>query len=114
MRWKVHRQVRVPVGVLYHISFGLDFVWGVVDMVPETNFPDIRNRCAIHSNNGSCMIIPREGDMIRLYIQLCDKDALDPTTGRVDRSKMGPEKLIEVSFSTIIKCRKANRTLLGG
>lgn len=77
-------------------------------MVPETNFPDIRNRCAIHSNNGSCMIIPREGDMIRLYVQLADKDALDPTTGRVDKNKMGPEKLIEVglsgSHSTFYSC----------
>jgi phenol 2-monooxygenase len=77
---------------------GLDFIWGVVDMIPETNFPDIRARCAIHSNNGSCMIIPREGDMVRLYIQLSDVDALDPSTGRVDRNKMGPEKLIDVCF----------------
>jgi phenol 2-monooxygenase (NADPH) len=44
------------------------------------------------------MIIPREGDMVRLYIQLKGDDALDAETGRVDRSKMGPEKLIEVRF----------------
>lgn len=67
-------------------------------MVPETDFPDIRNRCAIHSHNGSCMIIPREGDLIRLYIQLSDKDVLDPSSGRVDRNKMGPEMLLEVIF----------------
>lgn len=36
-----------------------DYVWGVVDTIPETDFPDIRNRCAIHSRNGSCMVIPR-------------------------------------------------------
>lgn len=54
------------------------------------------------------MIIPREGDMIRLYIQLSEKDALDPSTGRVDRSKMGPEKIIEVSFGEFISrnCHK--------
>lgn len=71
-----------------------DYIWGVVDMVPETEFPDIRNRCAIHSPNGSCMIIPREGDTVRLYLQLADEDVI--TQGRVDKSKMGPEKLLEV------------------
>ena len=35
-------------------------------MVPDTDFPDIRCKCAIHSNNGSCMIVPREGDKVRL------------------------------------------------
>ena len=75
----------------------IDYIWGVVDMIPETDFPDIRCKTAVHSNNGSCMIIPREGDLIRLYIQLSDKDVLDPATRRVDKSKMGPEKLLEVA-----------------
>jgi phenol 2-monooxygenase (NADPH) len=42
------------------------------------------------------MIIPREGDLIRLYVQLSDKEVIDPKTGRVDREKMGPEKVFEV------------------
>ncbi|KZT07230.1 uncharacterized protein LAESUDRAFT_120001 [Laetiporus sulphureus 93-53] len=74
-----------------------DYIWGVVDMIPETDFPDIRNRCAIHSNNGSCMVIPREGDTVRLYIQLADTDAVDVQTGRVDKNKMGPQRLLEVA-----------------
>ena len=78
------------------MSHRKEYIWGVVDIVPETDFPDIRNRCAIHSHNGSCMIIPRERDLVRLYVQLTDKDALDPSTGRVDRNKIGPEKLLEV------------------
>jgi phenol 2-monooxygenase len=44
------------------------------------------------------MIIPREGDLIRLYIQLSDKDVLDPSTGRVDRNKTSPEMLLEVRY----------------
>jgi phenol 2-monooxygenase len=44
------------------------------------------------------MIIPREGDLIRLYIQLLDKDVLDPSTGRVDRNKTSPEMLLEVRY----------------
>ncbi|KAH7919888.1 hypothetical protein BV22DRAFT_840363 [Leucogyrophana mollusca] len=88
-------------------SFGItmdgeqtDYVWGVVDMVPDTNFPDIRNRTAIHSTNGSCMIIPREGDVVRLYVQLSDKDVIDPASGRIDKSRMSPEKLLEVARKT--------------
>ncbi|KAF8826089.1 hypothetical protein HHX47_DHR6000683 [Lentinula edodes] len=71
-----------------------EYVWGVVDLVPDTDFPDVRNKCAIHSNNGSCMIIPREDDKIRLYIQLDGKDVID-ATGRVDKSKAGPEMILD-------------------
>ena len=66
-------------------------------MVPNTDFPDIRCKCAVHSNNGSCMIIPREGDLVRLYIQLADRDVVDPATGRVDKNRFGPERLLEVA-----------------
>ncbi|KAI0923489.1 hypothetical protein AcV5_009018 [Taiwanofungus camphoratus] len=78
-----------------------DYIWGVLDLIPDTDFPDIRNRCAIHSHNGSCMIIPREGDKVRLYIQLADKDVVDASTGRVDKSKMGPQKMLEVARKTL-------------
>lgn len=52
-----------------------DHIWGVVDLVVDTNFPDIRRRCAIHSPAGSVMVIPREriatGDYLtRLYVQV--------------------------------------------
>ena len=67
-------------------------------MVPETNFPDIRKPCVVHSENGSSLIIPREGDLVRFYIQLTDTDVVDPLTGRVDKSKMTPQKLVSVSI----------------
>jgi phenol 2-monooxygenase (NADPH) len=70
-------------------------------MLPDTDFPDVRNRCAIHSNNGSIMIIPREGDLIRLYIQLADADVVDPETGRVDKDRMGPESLLQVAKKSL-------------
>ncbi|KAG7663943.1 uncharacterized protein J8A68_002504 [[Candida] subhashii] len=89
-----------------------DFVWGVLDMVPITNFPDIRNRCAIHSkDSGSVMVIPRENDLVRFYIQLKEVER-DPATinanrdfsatdkhtstkGRIDRSKITPESILK-------------------
>jgi len=77
----------------------LEYIWGVIDFTPDTDFPDIRNRTAIHSENGSCMTIPREGDRVRFYLQMSEKDVMDPTTGKLDSSKVTPEKLIEVCHS---------------
>ncbi|EDU48898.1 phenol 2-monooxygenase [Pyrenophora tritici-repentis Pt-1C-BFP] len=48
-----------------------DTVWGVMDIYPLTNFPDIRRKCVIHSTSGNLLIIPREGGQLaRFYIQL--------------------------------------------
>lgn len=52
-------------------------VWGVMDGVVKTDFPDIKMKCTIHSEHGSIMVIPRENNMVRLYIQIAsstDKD----------------------------------------
>ncbi len=73
-----------------------DYIWGVIDMIPESDFPDIRCKTAVHSTNGSCMIIPRENYLIRLYIQLTDRELLNEE-GRVDKTKMGPENLLRVA-----------------
>ncbi|KAF7964521.1 hypothetical protein HWV62_6261, partial [Athelia sp. TMB] len=89
-----HSWVRKSLGIAME-GIQTEYIWGVLDLIPETDFPDVRNRCVIHSNNGSCMIIPREGDGIRLYVQLSDTDVIDPTTGRVDPKKMGPNELLE-------------------
>lgn len=47
-------------------------LWGVMDVLAVTDFPDVRLKCAIQStNNGSLLIIPREGGfMVRMYIEL--------------------------------------------
>ena len=52
-----------------------DYIWGVMDFVAATDFPDIRRRCAIHSDEGSVMVIPREriasGEYLtRLYVHV--------------------------------------------
>ena len=48
-----------------------DTVWGVMDIYPLTDFPDIRRKCTIHSAAGNLVIIPREGgSLCRFYIQL--------------------------------------------
>ncbi|KDN62645.1 putative FAD binding domain-containing protein [Colletotrichum sublineola] len=67
----------------------ISHVWGVMDGVVKTDFPDIKvsnvaeghaptnprltalqMKCTIHSQHGSIMVIPREDNMVRLYIQI--------------------------------------------
>ena len=47
------------------------------------------------------MVIPREGDKIRIYIQISDTDAVDPETGRINRGRYSPERLLEVAKKTL-------------
>lgn len=48
-----------------------DAVWGVMDVFPRTDFPDIRKKAVIHADAGNLLVIPREGDsLVRLYIEL--------------------------------------------
>jgi phenol 2-monooxygenase len=46
--------------------------WGVMDVLAVTDFPDVRLKAAIQSaNEGSALIIPREGGyLFRIYIEL--------------------------------------------
>jgi phenol 2-monooxygenase len=62
-----------------------DHIWGVCDFVADTDFPDIRNRCAVHSSAGSVMVIPREriatGEYLtRIYVQTSEDG--DPEINR--------------------------------
>ncbi|KAF2018971.1 hypothetical protein BU24DRAFT_364344 [Aaosphaeria arxii CBS 175.79] len=62
--------VREQLGVKIHHKDPIAHVWGVMDGVVRTNFPDIKMKCTIHSDAGSIMVIPREDNMVRLYIQI--------------------------------------------
>ncbi|WCI08031.1 FAD-dependent monooxygenase [Arthrobacter sp. OVS8] len=61
--------------------------WGVMDVLANTDFPDIRLKCAIQSHDGgSILLIPREGGhLFRMYVDLGevpadDKGAVRKTT----------------------------------
>ena len=60
-------------------------LWGVMDVLAVTDFPDIRLKAAIQSAEaGSILIIPREGGyMVRMYIEL---DALAQGERAADRN----------------------------
>ena len=74
------------------VGDALNQAWGVMDVLLNTDFPDIRLKSLIHSNNeGNMLIIPREGGyMVRLYIEL---DKLKENQ-RVARDEMTPEILV--------------------
>jgi phenol 2-monooxygenase len=74
------------------VGDSINQAWGVMDALAVTDFPDIRLKSAIHSNNeGNMLIIPREGGyMVRLYIEL---DKLKQNQ-RISRDNITPEYLI--------------------
>lgn len=53
--------------------------WGVMDVLANTDFPDIRLKCAIQSHDGgSILLIPREGGhLFRMYVDLGEVPADD-------------------------------------
>lgn len=67
-------------------------VWGVLDGEVDTNFPDIWTKCVVFSEQyGSVLIIPRERDMTRLYIEMrpdTDMAAADSNPARVQAAIM--------------------------
>lgn len=65
-----HSVVRRSLGYKM-IGDSTDVVWGVLDVYPRTDFPDIRKKATLHADAGNILIIPREGDwLVRFYIQL--------------------------------------------
>lgn len=52
--------------------------WGVMDVLAVTDFPDFRKKCIIHSEAGSILHIPREGNQLaRIYVDLGEVDEQD-------------------------------------
>lgn len=65
-----HSVVRKSLGIQM-VGDSSDTIWGVMDVYPQTNFPDIRKKAIIRSNAGSLIIIPREGgSLVRFYIEM--------------------------------------------
>ena len=76
----------------------ISHVWGVMDGVVRTNFPDIKMKCTIHSDHGSIMVIPRENNMVRLYIQIASSTdpEFDPRkTATVQEVQIAAKRIFE-------------------
>ncbi|KAF9465800.1 FAD binding domain-containing protein [Collybia nuda] len=70
-----HSWVRQHLGVKLE-GEKTEHVWGVVDFWAETNFPDFRLKCIIQSPQGAVIIIPREEDKLRIYVQFLQTNKL--------------------------------------
>lgn len=56
-----------------------DSVFGVIDIVPKSNFPDIRRVSYIRAATGTVLLVPRSNKEVRLYIPVESGGALpDP------------------------------------
>ena len=66
-----HSAVRKSIGRELHGDTAHQ-AWGVMDILANTDFPDVRQKCLVSSaNEGNILILPREGGYIfRLYVEL--------------------------------------------
>lgn len=88
-----------------------DHIWGVCDFVATTDFPDIRKRCAVHSDSGSVMVIPREqiatGEYLtRLYVQVPGELSADESSG-TDKKSADKKKRGAVTLQYIFQQARA-------
>ncbi|MDN5789884.1 MAG: FAD-binding monooxygenase [Micrococcales bacterium] len=61
-----------------HVGTQSYHAWSVMDVLAVTDFPDIRTKCAIQSEHGSILHIPREGGyLFRMYVDLGEVAADD-------------------------------------
>lgn len=66
-----HSKVRKCIPGATPVGSSTEAVWGVLDGVLETDFPDIWSKVAIQSEAlGSVLLIPRERGLTRLYIEM--------------------------------------------
>lgn len=66
-----HSQVRKCIPGAVSEGSSSEAVWGVLDGVIDTDFPDLWSKVVIYSEEaGNVLCIPRERNMTRLYIEL--------------------------------------------
>ena len=66
-----HSAVRKAIGGELH-GDAAHQAWGVMDILANTDFPDVRQKCLISSaSEGNVLILPREGGYVfRMYVEL--------------------------------------------
>ncbi|TLD04677.1 uncharacterized protein PgNI_09682 [Pyricularia grisea] len=90
--------IREQLGIGIKHKDPISHVWGVMDGVVQTDFPDIKMKCTIHSRHGSIMVIPRENNLVRLYIQIAS--STDPD---FNPRKTATEQEVQASAKKILQ-----------
>ena len=66
-----HSRVRKAIPEIKAEGSSSEAIWGVLDGVIETDFPDLWSKVVVYSEEaGNVLCIPRERNMTRLYIEL--------------------------------------------
>lgn len=74
-----------------------------MDFLPNTDFPDIRCIATIQSTNGSLLLIPREDDLIRLYVHIDEHADLIDEDGRLRNHELvTPERLLNIARERLV------------
>ncbi|KAL2193368.1 FAD binding domain-containing protein [Corynascus similis CBS 632.67] len=67
-----HSWLRKQLGVAFE-GTSTDCVFGVADLIPKTDFPDIRRVGYLRRAKGTVLIIPRSNKEVRIYIPIAEK-----------------------------------------
>ncbi|KAH7256910.1 FAD binding domain-containing protein [Fusarium tricinctum] len=84
-----HSKVRKSIPDVKAVGMSQAAIWGVLDGELITNFPDIWSKTLVYSQeHGSILIIPRERNMTRFYIEL-------KAGAKLDRRDLGQEFMMK-------------------
>ncbi|PYH88930.1 hypothetical protein BO71DRAFT_337777, partial [Aspergillus ellipticus CBS 707.79] len=100
-----HSTVRRRVGIAM-LGDPSDSAWGVIDFVPDTDYPDIRRLGSVHTSRGSVLHFPRErnvdGDWLcRFYVDMNeldddrDEEEREIKSPTHPRARVTPERILE-------------------
>lgn len=84
-----HSKVRKSIPEAKPVGLSQPAVWGVLDGELDTDFPDIWSKSLVYQQEiGSILIVPRERNMTRLYIEL-------KSGPKIDRRELGQEFVMQ-------------------
>ncbi|KAL2199287.1 FAD binding domain-containing protein [Corynascus similis CBS 632.67] len=84
-----HSKVRKSIPEARPVGLSQPMVWGVLDGELVTDFPDIWSKTLVYSQeHGSILIIPRERNMTRFYIEL-------KSSPKADKDQLGQEFVMQ-------------------
>jgi len=84
-----HSKVRTSIPEATFVGMSQPSLWGVLDGELVTDFPDIWSKTLVHSEEyGSILIIPRERNVTRLYIEL-------KSSPKADKNQLGEEAVMQ-------------------
>ncbi|GAB7354572.1 hypothetical protein MBLNU459_g5022t2 [Dothideomycetes sp. NU459] len=81
--------------------------WAVADVLLDTDFPDRRRRCAIRTPSGSCMLIPRKDEGMRIFLQLDEDEVarLDACSSTAKNAVLNPHTAESAQLLQIVQSR---------